>query len=679
MSTSSPPPDLCDLVMKGGITSGVIYPKLIARLASRYTFKNIGGTSAGAIAAGACAAAEYGRSHGNPGSFETLAQLPELLGETATSDGRSKLFTLFQPTAALRSHFSVLVQALNTPQQQALPGIFFGLLNMHAGIVAICLLLGSLLLWPFFKALHPGAETLALAPLALSMKLLLPSLGAPAVASACQRRWAHVAAYAAALFGLTLLPLLAEGGNASVLQRMATALGIIVVELLFWLGLVALLGTLFAQAVLAGLDKNGYGLCSGSTPDDAAGTAQEGLTNWLAGYLNTLAGLDPAGPPLTFGHLWGHDDPLARRAIHLAVMTTAVSQQMAYEIPFRAGTPPFFYDPEEWAALFPPAIMAHLGACMSDGTAPCRPVLSPEGKALRPLPRGAALPVLVAVRMSLSFPILLSAVPLYAIDRSLKKNDDSGPPTTPLRATRAWFSDGGISSNMPLHMFDAMLPGHPTFAINLKPAHPDYPIAEPEQADNQGGRIYLAEDNRGGRHRHWGPPDGRTPLTGLLGFFRDILSTMQCWRDEIMFPYAGFRDRIVQISQRPDEGGLNLDMPAARIAALSGAGEMAADRLIDRFHATGAQGGQGWQRHREARLKSFLGAMQPTTTALAPALAGGGWHQLLAVYRGKRERELAAAFLAGVTHLGHLGPVAGKSLDRSASKPLSVVKIAPKV
>ena len=49
----------CDLVMKGGITSGVVYPKLVAKLSSKYRFKNIGGTSAGAIAAGACAAAGW--------------------------------------------------------------------------------------------------------------------------------------------------------------------------------------------------------------------------------------------------------------------------------------------------------------------------------------------------------------------------------------------------------------------------------------------------------------------------------------------------------------------------------------------------------------------------------------------------------------------------------------------
>ncbi|MFZ4875532.1 hypothetical protein ACL9RI_10635 [Janthinobacterium sp. Mn2066] len=665
--------------MKGGITSGVIYPKLIARLASKYTFKNIGGTSAGAIAAGACAAAEYGRSHSNPTSFDTLAKLPEWLGEVVTADGRSKLFSLFQPSKELRQCFSVLVQALNKPQQQPLSGLLFSMLNMHAAIVAACILLGSLLLWPFFKALNPNAGILAIAPLALSMKLLLPSLGAPAVASAFQRRWALVAIYILALFGLTLLPLLAEAVDASPLQLIATALSIIVVELLFWMGLITLLGTLFAQGMMAGLHKNGYGLCSGHTPEDASSNAQEGLTNWLTSYFNSLAGLDPDGSPLTFGDLWGQSDPAAPRAIHLAVMTTAVSQKMAYEIPFRTGTPPFYYDPQEWESLFPPAVMQHLNKHKSDSTTPYNPVFSPAGVELRPLPRQSELPVVVAVRMSLSFPVLLSAVPLYAVDRSLQENIGSNSPAMRLRATRVWFSDGGISSNMPLHMFDSILPDHPTFAINLKPAHPDYPITEPEQAANDAGRIYLAEDNRGGRQRHWASPDDQTPFKGLLGFFGDIINTMQCWRDEIIFPYAGFRDRIVQISQKSDEGGLNLDMPAASIEALSAAGEMAADRLIDRFHASGTQNGEGWKRHREARLKSFLGTMQPATTQLAPTLEDGGWDQLLAVYQNNKEKQLAKSFLDGIIQLGQLGPQTEKSLDLNAPKPLPVVRISPEI
>src|SRR4026207_1123903 len=55
------PDKLCDIVMKGGVTSGVVYPQAICELATTFRFKNIGGTSAGAIAASATAAAEVAR------------------------------------------------------------------------------------------------------------------------------------------------------------------------------------------------------------------------------------------------------------------------------------------------------------------------------------------------------------------------------------------------------------------------------------------------------------------------------------------------------------------------------------------------------------------------------------------------------------------------------------------
>jgi hypothetical protein len=49
--TDAKPERLCDLIMKGGITSGIIYPAAVCELASTFHFKNICGTSAGAIAA----------------------------------------------------------------------------------------------------------------------------------------------------------------------------------------------------------------------------------------------------------------------------------------------------------------------------------------------------------------------------------------------------------------------------------------------------------------------------------------------------------------------------------------------------------------------------------------------------------------------------------------------------
>src|SRR4051812_43069843 len=91
----------CDLVMKGGITSGVVFPKAIAKLATQYEFCNIGGTSAGAIAAAGAAAAEYRRASSASAEsdlwgFEELARLPDLLSKRVEGN-RSRLFHLFTP------------------------------------------------------------------------------------------------------------------------------------------------------------------------------------------------------------------------------------------------------------------------------------------------------------------------------------------------------------------------------------------------------------------------------------------------------------------------------------------------------------------------------------------------------------------------------------------------------
>ena len=94
------PTAVCDVIMKGGITSGVVYPRALTELARQFRFSQVGGTSAGAIAASAAAAAEYGR-HVPGGGFVLLAKLPDEVGKI--------LFSLFQPTPALKPVFDILV------------------------------------------------------------------------------------------------------------------------------------------------------------------------------------------------------------------------------------------------------------------------------------------------------------------------------------------------------------------------------------------------------------------------------------------------------------------------------------------------------------------------------------------------------------------------------------------
>ena len=59
----------CDLIMKGGITSGIVYPLAITEIAKAFRLRSIGGTSAGAIAAAAAAAAELGRQRYQQGQL----------------------------------------------------------------------------------------------------------------------------------------------------------------------------------------------------------------------------------------------------------------------------------------------------------------------------------------------------------------------------------------------------------------------------------------------------------------------------------------------------------------------------------------------------------------------------------------------------------------------------------
>jgi len=73
----------------------------------------------------------------------------------------------------------------------------------------------------------------------------------------------------------------------------------------------------------------------------------------------------------------------------------------------------------------------------------------------------ADLPVAMLARMSLSFPILFTTVPLYRRDYTFKSSDEQR------KTVKCHFSDGGISSNFPVQFFDQFLPHTPTFGIAL--------------------------------------------------------------------------------------------------------------------------------------------------------------------------------------------------------------------
>ena len=467
-----PRPAACDLIMKGGITSGVVYPAAVSELKDSFRFCSIGGASAGAIAAAVTAAAQFGRDRGG---FDRLREV----GQKLERDGF--LLNLFQPSPKMAFLFGLLADLQRQKGVRGKLGHAVGHLTWRfLGACALGALAGLLVLWLLIAGFGGGED----------------------------RRW----------WGWVLLGLLAMIGAA--------------------LGLVIALVLGSVRVVTRHLPENYFGICTGMPQ---RGRTEQALTPWLHDEIQACAG-KPPDQPLTF-------DDLKSAEVTLQMMTTDLTYARPLRLPL-AGDPAYLFSLEEFAVLFPEPVLKHLESTTEvvhpaqithDRPGPDR---LPE---LRRLPE-LGLPVIVATRMSLSFPGLLSAVPLWTHDGG--------------RPMRHWLSDGGIGSNFPVHFFDAWLPTRPTFGLNLVP----------EQAERVGTEAL------GGP-----PPRRRTPVHTTVGFARQILDTMQNWRDTMQSELPGFRDRIRAIELGSGEGGMNLGMDPETIRRLAEKGRAKGRELADDF------------------------------------------------------------------------------------------------
>ncbi|MDQ2910384.1 MAG: hypothetical protein M3R39_05135 [Actinomycetota bacterium] len=157
--------------------------------------------------------------------------------------------------------------------------------------------------------------------------------------------------------------------------------------------------------------------------------------------MQECAGRGPDDPPLTFADL-------AEKGIRLQLMTTDLSAGRPVKLPLPEpnsdtrlpGQRDYVFVPAEVKPILPEALREWLAR---DEVAP------PAGGGHYQLP-GMDLPVELGARLSLSYPILLSALRLQAR-------------VAPDHFERRLFSDEGITSNFPIHFFDGWLPTRPTF------------------------------------------------------------------------------------------------------------------------------------------------------------------------------------------------------------------------
>lgn len=606
MNTADIPPSYpaeCDVIMKGGITSGVVYPLAVVELSKSYRFRNIGGTSAGAIAAALTAAAELGRN-APQGGFAKLAELPDTLGE--------RLLSLFQPSPGTRPAFEVLLSFLGKGPASG-------------------------------KALRAIGKVVRFHWLALLLGALLGAV-----------LW----------FLLVMLPLGADRdrpGTWIVLGLVALVCGVLGAILSFLL------------RSWKALNGNGFGLCNGL---DRVKGEKEPLTPWLAGLLNETAGLDPGGDPLTFGVLWGpagdpdaqEGDPEKRR-INLEVMTTNLTHGWPLRLP--ASSREFFFDPAELGRYFPERVVRWMAEH------PPKPKAGDDGKLIelivsqtrfRPLPAPGDLPVVVAARMSLSFPGLISAVPLHAVDWSRKKNYDAKAEERAPDLERCWFSDGGIGSNFPVHFFDGLIPGRPTFGINLRPFHPDYPKDPRDESKNV--RFPTAAGQ--GVAPTW------TPIPNVLAFAATIINTMQNWVDNTQMRLPGYRDRVVHVFLDTEEGGMNLNMPDKLIKTLMTRGEEAGKKLS----------GFDWEGHCWTRYLTAMSQLQMRLEGMEAVYTGGFQNFLVHHDSAKKPYRRPAAWkrfaiggtdaLMAVVQAWARDPSGYRFADDEAPRPEPELRIGPK-
>lgn len=634
----SAPQRYCDLVMKGGITSGVVYPRAVTEIAAGFTLKSVGGTSAGAIAAAAAAAAEFGRQRGSVTEFKMLADLPGFL-EYVNASGHTNLFTFFQPQPGTRRLFYVLTAALNAAS-------------------------GAQMTWRIGRAL------------------------------VCQYRWA---ALAGAVPG-ALLALLAWRSHAGPLSMITFLIG---------LGF-AMLGLLLLPAIEAliafghRVPENLFGLCSGMPgatragrhPADAPKHSGTALAVWLTRYLNELAGCEADGAPLTFGQLWSPTTPRGQRPpedfreIKLEMLSTCLTWGRPFRLPFQDDAEVkenvFYFRVSEFKRLFPENVMTWLCADPRESRLPdkwrWKPERQPEEPDYLPLPDPHNLPVVIATRMSLSFPILLSAVPLYAYPQDLEGEARAAQPPA-----RCWFSDGGICSNFPMHFFDSPLPRWPTFAINLAAKPEGTPAAELAQP-------WMPKNNKEGIQETWNGFDAAGGLASVFRFVGAIVGTMQNWSDNSLLRLPGYRDRIAHVGLTPAEGGLNLDMPKERISDLGDRGAAAGREFVRRF-ASGEEETMNWENHRFIRLRSLLAEHEEFVRKIERACAEPksgdiGYEDWVRVpdcgvssrYKWTdKQRQLALTVLRGLRELSRKPLEAPATLMKDAPRPRPEIRLRPRL
>ncbi len=192
------------------------------------------------------------------------------------------------------------------------------------------------------------------------------------------------------------------------------------------------------------------------------------------------------------------------------------------------------------------------------------------------------------------------------------------------RPARVYFTDGGLTSNLPIHFFDEALPRWPTFAVNLF----ERDSGEPPNPDERTVFFEAGQDQPETRPQGLAARPGGRP--GLVAFLMQLVWTAKDWRDTNQRTLVGFRERVLHIGLPPGHGSLNLGMSRRHVLDLVRMGARAARCVAADFSLPAAAGQPSrWDQHRWMRLRAALAAAQGWLRPLTEATAARGIHREL--------------------------------------------------
>jgi Patatin-like phospholipase len=650
LDPENPPPidRFCDVVLDGGVINGVVYPGFLVELARKFRFRSIGGTSVGAIAAALAAACEYNRRYGSDNGFnEGLAKMPGDLADWIDKPNEiTRIRSLFQPHKTVRPIFEWFVDVLGSgldrsnkkvDDEQSGP---IGSLNYAQPKSPFAWIF---VLWDAWKkairhvaTFWFGLPLCALGALGMSGVLVMVGLFNPASFWPIVM-FTEIVFLVAACF---LYPLCALVRQAIVLMRMP-----------------------------------GSGACTGMRAD---GSGAQGLSEWLYEGVQKSANL-PLDKPLTFGNLWAApggpkaaDGSAEPRSIDLRMITTCLSHGRIYELPLAEDDAVVMFKLSELKPFFPPEVIAHLRRVSKPLTFDTCAVLQRKYKErsiafqqmslpdpllvarfknlknlidnelqeaedkpnglldpdIRELPT-ADLPIVVAARLSMSCPVLFQNVPLVGFNLDVEAED--------IDFVRLWFSDGGIGSNFPIHLFDKPIPRWPTFGLKI--------LDMPPRAISSGKPLttYVPYAHRSGCDDNLLYPRDRGAFTALevkptvssfLQFLFAIYTSAKDGHDQSFLRMPDVRNRVVCVYLNNRAGNmLNLKIAPGKIIELAlevGArgGENAASAYLATVRSPKyANWVNSWQDHRWVRLNMLTQGLRSYLRGFTQAVNASGLPQ----------------------------------------------------